>query len=212
MNHGKEFDRIYRIKSDSQGRILKFLLILSSLLVIHAAANVAIAAPVHIIAFGDSGVYGKGVVRDETYPAQLQKMLRQKGYDVTVTNDGVNGLTSGDAVANVGRVGKADVVIVQVGVNDAKQGVPPGTIRQNVGAVIDKLKANGARVLVVSHPSADVCDVASSKGAPCVIWGGLPDTQYHVPGDPQNHFNATGLHVMALRMLPALEKLLGAKH
>ena len=162
------------------------------------------AAPVHVVAFGDSGVYGKGVARNETYPAQLQQMLRQKGYDVTVTNHGVNGLTSGEAVAYVGNVGKADVVIVHVGVNDARKGVPPGTIRQNVGWVIDKLKAKGSRVLVVSNPSADVCDVASSKGAPCVMGGGLLDTQYLVPGDRSHHLNAAGLHVMALRILPVL--------
>ena len=178
-----------------------------------ASASFATTASMRIVAYGDSGVYGKGVARNETYPAQLEAMLRQKGYDVTVTNDGVNGLTSTTAVAYVGSVGKADVVIVHVGVNDAKQGVPPGTIRQNVAWVIDKLKANGARVLVVSNPLADVCDVASSKGAPCVKWGGLPpDTQYVVPGDPQQHLNTAGLHVLALKILPVLEKLLVAKH
>lgn len=186
--------------------------LIGSLLVV-AVAKISVAAPIHIVAFGDSGVYGKGVARNETYPAQLEAMLRQKGYDVTVTNDGVNGLTSNNAVAYVGSVGKADVVIVHVGVNDAKRGVPPGTIRQNVAWVIDKLKANGARVLVVSNPLADVCDVASSKGAPCVKWGGRPpDTQYVVPGDPQQHLNAAGLHVLALKILPVLEKLLVAKH
>jgi acyl-CoA thioesterase I len=166
----------------------------------------------HVVAYGDSGVYGKGVARNETYPAQLEAMLRQKGYDVTVKNDGVNGRTSEEAVANVSSVGKADVVIVQVGVNDAKHGVPAATIRKNVETVIGKLKANGAAVLVVSYPAANVCDVASSNGAPCVMWGGLPAAQYHVPGDPQNHFNAAGLRVMAERMVPAIEKLLGQKH
>ncbi|HST29411.1 MAG TPA: GDSL-type esterase/lipase family protein [Chthoniobacterales bacterium] len=171
------------------------------------------AAPMRVVAFGDSGVYGYGVARNETYPAQLEAMLRQKGYEVTVINHGVNGMTSANAVAYVGNVGQADVVIVQVGVNDAKQHVPPGTIRQNVGWVIDKLKANGARVLVVSNPLADLCDVASSKGAPCVKWGGrAPDTQYVVPGDRQQHFNAAGLHILALKILPVLEKLLVAKH
>jgi acyl-CoA thioesterase I len=177
-----------------------------------ASASFATTASMHIVAYGDSGVYGKGVARNETYPAQLQQMLRQKGYDVTVTNDGVNGRTSEDAAANVGNVGKADVVIVQVGVNDAKHGVPMGTIRKNIETVIEKLKANEAAVLVVSYLSANVCDVASSHGSPCVMWGGLPAAQYHVPGDPQNHFNAAGLRVMASRMLPALEKLLGRVH
>jgi acyl-CoA thioesterase-1 len=95
-----------------------------------ASASFATAASIRVVAYGDSGVYGKGVARNETYPAQLETMLRQKGFDVSVTNDGVNGLTSNNAVAYVGSVGKADVVIVHVGVNDAKQGVPPGTIRQ----------------------------------------------------------------------------------
>src|SRR6202012_6144832 len=145
----------------------------------------------------DSGVYGKGVARNETYPAQLETMLRQKGFDVSVTNEGENGRTSSDAVANVGSVGKADVVIVQVGVNDAKHGVPIGTIRKNVEMVIEKLKANGSAVLVVSYPAANVCDVASSHGAPCVTWGGLPAAQYHVPGDQLNHPYVVGLHAMA---------------
>jgi len=93
------------------------------------------------------------------------------------------------------------------------QGVRPGTIQRNVAWIIDKLKANGARVLVVSNPLADVCDVALAKRTPCVKWGGhVPETQYVVPGDPQQHLNAAGLHLLALKILPVLEKLLVAKH
>ena len=66
-------------------------------------------------------------------------------------------------------------------------------------------------MLVVSYPSANVCNVASSKGVSCVMWGGLAEAQYHVLGDPQNYFNAAGLHLMASTMLPVLEKLLGQK-
>ncbi len=165
-------------------------------------------AATRIVAYGDSGVYGKGVARSEAYPAQLERMLKQKGYDVTVTNAGVNGRTTQDAVADVGSVGKADIVIVQFGVNDSKHGVALGTIRQNIETVISKLKARGAAVVVVSHPAADVCDVASAQGVPCVRWGGLAGAQYHVPGDPQNHFNAAGLGVMASRIAPAVERFL----
>lgn len=90
---------------------MKTFSIVASLLTL-AGTKFAVAASMRIVAYGDSGVYGKGVARNETYPAQLEAMLRQKGYDVTVTNDGVNGLTSTNAVAYVGSVGKADVVIV----------------------------------------------------------------------------------------------------
>lgn len=175
-----------------------------------AAANLS-AAATHVIVYGDSGVYGKGVSREEAYPAQLQRMLRQKGYDVTVTNAGENGRTTADAVANVGSIGKADVVVVQFGVNDAKHGVPAATIRQNMDAVVSKLKERGAAVVVVGYPAADLSGVASAHGAPYVTWGGLPGAQYHVPGDPQNHFNAAGLQVMASRILPAVERALGSK-
>ena len=44
----------------------------------------AIAAPLHIVAFGDSATSGWLVPRDQAYPAQLQRMLRAKGYDATV--------------------------------------------------------------------------------------------------------------------------------
>ena len=173
-----------------------------------AGARVSPAAT-HIVVYGDSGVYGKGVSREEAYPAQLQRMLRQKGYDVTVTNAGENGATSADALANIGSVGKADVVVVQFGVNDAKHGVSVWTTRRNMDAVVFKLKERGAAVVVVGCRDADLSRVASARGAPYVMWGRLPGPQYYLPGDP--HFNAVGLQVMASRILPAVERVLGSK-
>lgn len=173
------------------------------------AANVQ-AAQIHIVAYGDSGVAGKGLPREEAYPAQLERMLRGKGYDVTVKNAGVNGRTSADAVANLSSIGTADIVIVQFGVNDAKHGVAAATIRQNIGIVVSKLKQRGAAVLVVGYPAVDLSGVASAHGARYLTWGGLPGAQYHVPNDPQNHFNAAGLQVMASRMLPEIERLIVA--
>ena len=167
------------------------------------------AAPIHIVAYGDSGVAGKGVPAQDAYPAQLERMLRSKGYDVSVSNAGVNGRTSTDAVANLDSVpSSAKVVIVQFGVNDVKHGIAPAVVRKNIETVVAKLRARGAAVLVVGYPAVDLSGVAASHGALYVTWGGLPGAQYHVPGDPQNHFNAAGLRVMAERMVPALEKLI----
>ena len=55
---------------------------------IAAAAN-ASAAAIHIVAFGDSATAGYLVPHDKAYPAQLQALLRKKGYDVAVANRGV---------------------------------------------------------------------------------------------------------------------------
>lgn len=170
------------------------------------------AAPVRIVAYGDSGVAGKGVPKNEAYPAQLEGMLRKKGFEVSVTNAGVNGRTSSDAVANLDTAVPAGtaVVIVQFGVNDVKHGVSPEVVRKNLDAVVSRLKQRGTGVLMVGSPALDLSGVASAHGALYVRWGGLPDPKYHVPGDPNNHFNAAGLEVMASRMLPEVEKLIAS--
>ena len=49
------------------------------------------AAPVHIVALGASNTAGKGVGTRAAWPAQLEAMLKAKGYDVRVDNAGVSG-------------------------------------------------------------------------------------------------------------------------
>jgi acyl-CoA thioesterase I len=52
------------------------------------------ASTVNIVALGASNTAGKGVGSDQAFPAQLEAMLRAKGYDAHVTNAGVNGDTT----------------------------------------------------------------------------------------------------------------------
>ena len=150
----------------------------------------------------------KACCRNEAYPAQLEGMLRKKGFDVSVVNKGINGRTSADAIADLDASVPAttNIVIVQFGVNDVKHGISAGQVRSNMDQLVSRLRARGIGALVVGYPAADLAGVASSHGALYVAWGGLPDPKYHVPGDPNHHFNAAGLEVMASRMLPAIEK------
>lgn len=53
-----------------------------------AAAPPALA---QVIAFGASNVAGRGVSPSEAFPAQLEGMLRARGYKVAVANAGVSG-------------------------------------------------------------------------------------------------------------------------
>jgi acyl-CoA thioesterase-1 len=192
----------------------KILRALAVLVISLLAFGFAEAAPIHIVVYGDSGVAGKGVPSSQAYPAQLERLLRQKGFDVAVSNKGVNGSTSADAIANLDAAVPSDtnIVIVQFGVNDVKRGIDPAQVRQNMNQVVRRLRARGLGVVVVGYPAADLSGVASSHGALYVIWGGLPDPKYHVPGDPNHHFNAAGLEVMASRISPAVERLIAAKH
>lgn len=77
-----------------------------------------------IVALGASNTYGKGVARDQAYPAQLEAILRAKGKSVRVVNAGINGDTT------EGMLGRLDhavpqgtrVVIFQPGGNDRRKG------------------------------------------------------------------------------------------
>ena len=51
-------------------------------------------AGAQIVAFGASNVSGWNVAASEAFPAQLQSMLRAKGYDVKVLNAGIYGNTT----------------------------------------------------------------------------------------------------------------------
>ena len=91
------------------------------------------AASGTIVALGASNTYGKGVARNQSYPAaQLEAILRAKGHTVRVVNAGINGNTTGQMLARVDRaVPKGTgVVILQPGGNDRRRG--EGDTSQNV--------------------------------------------------------------------------------
>jgi len=47
-----------------------------------------------LVAFGDSLTAGLGVGPRDSFPAQLEASLRQKGYNIVVQNAGVSGDTT----------------------------------------------------------------------------------------------------------------------
>ena len=81
------------------------------------AGFLAPAAQAQIVAFGASNVAGRGVSLSEAFPAQLEAMLRAKGYPVTVTNAGVSGNGSGQMLARIDQAVPEGtrVVILDVG-------------------------------------------------------------------------------------------------
>jgi acyl-CoA thioesterase-1 len=78
--------------------ILRRLLIPVRLLLAFIAfcfvSSVASLAQTQIVAFGASNVEGKGVSRSQAWPAQLEAMLKAKGYNVQVKNAGKSGDTT----------------------------------------------------------------------------------------------------------------------
>lgn len=105
-----------------------------------------------VVAFGASITYGKGVSSQEAYPACLEALLRSKGANVTVVNQGING----DTLQNMqNRMDHAvpqgtRVVILQVGAPNARQGKEEGANFENqVSSLRSRLDARGIQVIVV---------------------------------------------------------------
>ena len=110
----------------------------------------AAARTAQILAFGDSLTAGFGLPRDQSFPAQLERRLRADGIDVRVINGGQSGDTTagGRARLDWSLADKPDLVILELGANDMLRGINPATVRANLNAMIEKIKASGAKLLL----------------------------------------------------------------
>ena len=103
-----------------------------------------------VVFLGDSLTAGLGVPADQTYPARLGARLKREGYDYRVVNAGVSGDTTAGGLRRVDwalRL-KPEIVIVELGVNDALRGQKLAGVRANLDQMIARFQAAGARVLV----------------------------------------------------------------
>jgi acyl-CoA thioesterase I len=107
------------------------------------------AAPVKIVALGASNTAGKGVGLSAAWPAQLEAMLRAKGYDATVANAGISGDDTGRMLARLdGAVpdGTKLVIMEKAATNDRIRNVDT---EANVRTIAGQLKARGIRLIVI---------------------------------------------------------------
>jgi acyl-CoA thioesterase I len=136
-HHGKE-DKKMALK-----RTIIFGLLVSFGLLFSGAAQAAT-----VVALGASNTFGKGVSPDQSYPAQLESILRGKGLNVNVVNAGINGDTTGGMLARLdSAVPKGtSVVILQPGGNDRRKGMPDQTAE-----IQTRLRAMGVKVVLLPN-------------------------------------------------------------
>jgi acyl-CoA thioesterase-1 len=208
------------------GRPLALAVVLSLLVALSAAAAPPPARVV--VALGDSLTAGLGVAPDEAYPALLQARLRGEGFAYRVVNAGVSGDTSAGGLRRVDWVLRArpELVIVALGANDGLRGLPVDALRANLEAIVGRLRAAGARVLLVGMRvppnygddyarafAAVYPAVAKKTGVPLV-----PFLLDGVAGDPRLnqsdgiHPTAEGHRVIAERLWPSVRPLLARGH
>jgi acyl-CoA thioesterase-1 len=103
-----------------------------------------------IVALGDSLTAGYGLPQDQSFPAQLQAALKARGQNVRIINAGVSGDTATAALQRLDWALPDDTkaVIVELGGNDALQGIPPEGTKQALAKIIEKVQAKGLPVLL----------------------------------------------------------------
>ena len=119
-------------------------------------AGPAMARVPRILAFGDSLTSGFGLPQSQSFPAQLQAALAEKGIEARVVNAGASNDTTGDGLARLdwALAQKPDLVILELGANDMLRGIDPKIVRANLEAMLKKIKASGAKVLLAGMLSA----------------------------------------------------------
>ncbi len=103
-----------------------------------------------IVALGDSLTAGYGVKEKEAYPARLEKKLWEGGYHWRVVNAGISGETTAGTLSRLQEVVKLRpaIVILEIGVNDAFQGVDPRVTERNIDEMVRILKGHKVTVLL----------------------------------------------------------------
>ncbi|MCC0033499.1 MAG: arylesterase [Brucellaceae bacterium] len=114
------------------------------------APGSARAEPVRIVAFGDSLMAGYQLGPEEGFVPQLQKALDDQGIEASIGNAGVSGDTTSGGLARLdwSVADGTDLVILELGANDALRGIAPELTRQNLDAMITRLKDRGITVLL----------------------------------------------------------------
>ena len=180
-----------------------------------------------IVALGDSLTAGYGLSRKEAYPALIAERMRNAGYEFEVTNAGWSGNTTAGGLRRLPEIlrrKKIDVLIIELGINDAFRGVPIDDMRSNLQAIIDQTRARHPGISIII--AGMQLPLAASDGyvrAFGEMFGALaeknrvtliPYLLEGVGGDPELnqpdlvHPNAAGQRIMAENVWRALEPIL----
>lgn len=180
-----------------------------------------------IVVFGDSLTAGYGLDGSAAFPVRLEAALKQRGHRVRVINAGVSGDTSAGGAARLewSLADRPDLLIVELGGNDALRGLSPQQTRKNLAAILSGSKAGGIRTILAGmkaprnlgedyytsfdalYPElADEYDVALY---PFFLAGVAGRAELNQPDGI--HPNRAGVEVIVEGILPLVEKQLAGR-
>jgi acyl-CoA thioesterase-1 len=112
-----------------------------------------------VVAVGDSLYAGYGLKPGESWPAKLEKALRERGINARVVNAGVSGDTTAAGRQRLAFVldaqpRKPDLVALGFGGNDMLRGLSPDEARANLDAMLAELDKRGIPALMTGMLAA----------------------------------------------------------
>ena len=101
--------------------------------------------------FGDSLSAGHGLSQQDSFYGQLERALKEKGYDIAVLNISKGGETTQGGLRRINTLlaQKPDGVILELGVNDSFRNTPIETIKGNLKNLIETCQNHQMPVLLV---------------------------------------------------------------
>jgi acyl-CoA thioesterase-1 len=198
---------------------------LSGLVVFGTEARAQPAAPIKIVALGDSLTAGFGLPAAAAFPAKLQQALRARGIAADIINAGVSGDTASGGLARLdwSLPEGIDAVIVELGANDALRAIDPKVTRAALDGILRRLKERRVEVLLAGMRAprnlgpdyAAAFDPVFPQLAsdydvllyPFFLEGVVTDAKLNQPDGL--HPTAAGIDVIVERILPKVEELVG---
>jgi len=104
-----------------------------------------------ILFFGNSLTAGYGLDTEEAFPALIQNRLDSLGLDYTAINSGLSGETTSAGLNRLDWVlnQKVDIFVLELGANDGLRGIPIKETRENLQAIIDRVRKKNADTQIV---------------------------------------------------------------
>jgi acyl-CoA thioesterase-1 len=109
------------------------------------------AAPKRLLFVGTSLTAGLGVEPEEAYPALIARRIDSLGLPYRVDNAGYSGETSAGALRRIDWLVRepVDVFVLETGANDGLRGLSVDTMRANIQAIIDRVRAVSPNVRIL---------------------------------------------------------------
>lgn len=171
-----------------------------------------------ILAVGESTTAGYGVAADQSYPAQLQRLLDDHGYQYRVVNHGRSGSTTAMALSSLDRgiALRPRIVLIAIGGNDQSNRVTATLTEKNLrklvsmfvhaGAVVYLADRNAETDRVPEQAASRYALIAKEEGAQL-----MPSLRQDLAGHAElllgdmSHPNAEGYAIVASRIFKLLQ-------